>query len=41
MENIKLHRYDSRLPINIYCDAAKTAGLGYVLTQPDESNGNE
>ena len=41
MENIKLHRYDAKLPINIYCDAAKTAGLGYVLTQPDESSKKE
>ena len=28
MENIKLHRYDRMLPINIYCDTVKTAGLG-------------
>ena len=40
-ENIKLHRYDKDLPTNVYYDAAKTAGLGYVLTQPDKKKNRE
>ena len=33
-EVCKIHAYDSSLPLELYCDAAKTGGLGYVLAQP-------
>ena len=35
-----VHFYDPRLPIEIYCDAAGNAGLGYVMLQRDEVDEN-
>ena len=29
----KIHAYDFSLPMEMFCDAAKTGGLGYILTQ--------
>ena len=35
METTTIATWDKALPLRLYADAAKTGGLGYVLTQPD------
>ena len=35
METTTIPTWDKSLPLRLYADAAKTGGLGYVLTQPE------